>query len=471
MASAERDYVQAHRQELVDDLVEWLRIPSISANRRHHPDVVRSAEWWADALRRSGFPTAEVWPTPGCPAVYGEWPSDDPDAPVVLIYGHHDVQPVEPTSDWDSDPFDPVLDADLLRARGASDDKGQLVFHLLGVRAHLAATGRSSPAVTLKVLVEGEEESGSPHFEELLRARRSRLDCDVTVITDPGMVSEEIATTVTGMRGMIACTVLFRGPSLDLHSGHFGGAVPNPATCIGRLVGALHHDDNSVAIPGFYADVVDFATVDRDRYEAAGVTDQQFLGFAKSTAVSGEPGFAPHEQIGFRPTAEVNALRAGYQGSGVKTVIPSEASVSLSFRLVPHQDRHTVRSQVEEFVRANTPPGISSTVTWQGDGVAPFVVSLESAAYGALETALGRAFDSPVVAPTRAGGSGPEGALAEVLGRPMVSLATGSPTDQIHAPNERVSISRLLRGAEAAAILWAELARIGRTGLAPAATS
>src|SRR3954471_7340909 len=177
-----RDFIAAHRDDLLADLDQWLRIPGISAQPEHHPDVLRSAEWFADAARRAGFPIVEIWPTRGMPAVYAEWRSDDADAPTVLVYGHHDVQPVDPLELWHTDPFDPTLDGDVLRARGASDDKGQLLFHLLGLRAHLAATGRSTPAVHLKLIIEGEEESGSPYFEQLLERHRDRLACDVVVV-------------------------------------------------------------------------------------------------------------------------------------------------------------------------------------------------------------------------------------------------------------------------------------------------
>ncbi|MDT4915853.1 MAG: hypothetical protein QOH89_553, partial [Pseudonocardiales bacterium] len=235
-----RTFVDEHRGDLLADLDQWLRIPGISAQPERHADVARSAQWFADAARRTGFPTVEVWDDgPWLPAVYAEWPSDDPAAPTVLVYAHHDVQPVDPLDLWFTDPFEPTIDGDVLRARGASDDKGQLLFHLLGLRAHLAVTGRDAPAVNLRFIVEGEEESGSPHFEELLERHRDRLACDVVVVTDTGMIAADVPSTVTGMRGMVSATVSFHGPDLDLHSGVFGGAVPNPATAIARLVAAL----------------------------------------------------------------------------------------------------------------------------------------------------------------------------------------------------------------------------------------
>ena len=467
--SAVRDFVTDHRADLLADLDAWLRIPGISAQPEHAADVQRSAEWFADAARRSGFPTVEIWPTAGMPAVYAEWPSDDAEAPTVLVYGHHDVQPVDPLELWRYDPFAPTVEGDLLRARGASDDKGQLLFHLLGLRAHLAATGRTSPAVTVKFLIEGEEESGSPNFETLLAERRARLDCDVVVITDTGMIAPDKPSTVTGMRGLVSCTVHFHGPDLDLHSGVFGGAVPNPATELARLVAALHDDDGRVQVPGYYDDVVELTPTERELFARVPVDDAEFLTTAKSRALRGEKGFSTLERLGARPTAEVNGLGGGYQGDGGKTIVPSDAFAKLSFRLVAAQQPGKIIAGVERFVTDHTPDGITASVEWEGGGVAPCLVPLDTPAYRALDAAISQAFDGLPVLPTREGGSGPEAALQQSLGAPMVFLGVGLPDDQIHAPNEKVSLSMLYRGAEAAALLWQEFATLGRKGLAEGA--
>jgi len=462
-----RDYIDAHRQDLLDDLDAWLRIPGISAQPEHHGDVAASAQWFAEACRRVGFPTVEVWDEgPWLPAVFAEWRSDDPDAPVVLMYGHHDVQPVDPLELWNTDPFDPTIDGDVLRARGASDDKGQLLFHLLGLQAHLAATGRTSPAVTLKFLIEGEEESGSPHFETLLERHRDRLDADVVVITDTGMVAPDVPSSVTGMRGLVACTVRFHGPDLDLHSGVFGGAVPNPATELTRLIAALHDANGHVQVPRFYDDVVELTAEERDLFAQVPSSDEKFLGDAKSRALHGEAGFSTLERIGARPTAEVNGIGAGYQGDGHKTIIPSDAFVKLSFRLVAAQDPARIKQGVDEFVAAHTPDGIQASVEWEGDGVRPCLVPIDTPAYRALADAISAAFDGRQVLPVREGGSGPEAAIQATVGAPLVFLGVGLPDDQIHAPNEKVTVSMLFRGAEAAALLWANFAGLGRAGLA-----
>jgi acetylornithine deacetylase/succinyl-diaminopimelate desuccinylase-like protein len=465
-ASTEREFVAAHSAELLADLDEWLRIPGISAQPEHSHDVAGSAEWFAAAARRAGFPTVEIWPTAGLPAVYAEWPSDDPDAPTVVVYGHHDVQPIDPIELWHTDPFVPTIEGDQLHARGASDDKGQLLFHLLGLRAHLAATGRTSPAVTLKFLIEGEEESGSPNFEALLAERRDRLDCDVVVVTDTGMLAPDAPSAVTGMRGLVVGTVEFHGPDLDLHSGVFGGAVPNPATAIARLAAALHDDDGHVRVPGFYDDVVELSDTERELFARVPHDDSSFLKVAHSRALAGEKGFSTLERLGARPTAEVNGIGGGYQGDGSKTIVPSDAFVKVSFRLVANQVPGEIIAAVEKFVAAHTPTGITSTIEWEGDGVAPCLVPIDTPAYGALAEAISEAFDGLPVLPTREGGSGPEAAIQQSLGAPLVFLGVGLPDDQIHAPNEKVNLSMLYRGAEAAALLWSRFAKLGRSGLA-----
>jgi acetylornithine deacetylase/succinyl-diaminopimelate desuccinylase-like protein len=461
--------VTAHQADLLADLDQWLRIPGISALPDHHPDVARSADWLADAFRRTGFPTVEIWPTAGLPAVYAEWPSGDsdadPGAPTVLVYGHHDVQPVDPIELWNTDPFDPTIDGDVLRARGSSDDKGQLLFHLLGLQAHLAATGRTSPAVNLKFLIEGEEESGSPNFETLLADQRARLDCDVVVITDTGMLAEDIPSAVTGMRGLVVATVDFHGPDLDLHSGSFGGAVPNPATAVARLAAALHDKTGRVQLPGYYDDVLDLTETERHLIARVPFDEKEFLATSKSRALSGEAGYSTLERLGARPTAEVNGIGGGYQGAGGKTIIPSDAFVKLSFRLVANQNPDKVRAAVEQFVGDHTPDGITHSIEWEGDGVAPCLVGIDTAAYGALSRAICAAFDADVVLPTREGGSGPEAAIQQALGVPLVFLGVGLPDDQIHAPNEKVTLSMLFKGAEAAAHLWQEFATLGKNGL------
>ncbi|MGW0709150.1 M20/M25/M40 family metallo-hydrolase [Streptomyces sp. NPDC002643] len=280
-----RTYIDNHRAAFLDDLVEWLRIPSVSAQPGHTADVRRSADRLAAKLKETGFPTAEVWETPGAPAVFAEWPCEDPEAPTVLVFGHHDVQPAAREDGWGTEPFEPVIRGNRLHARGAADDKGQVFFHTHGVRAHLATTGRTAPAVHLKMLIEGEEEPGSPYFLALVEEHAERLAADA------------------------------------------------------RLVAALHDEHARVTMPGFYDGVVELTDRERELFAELPFDEQQWLRTAKSKATNGETGHTTLERVRARPTAEVNGIGGGYQGPGSKTSIPSSAMVKLSFQLVAGQDR------------------------------------------------------------------------------------------------------------------------------------
>jgi acetylornithine deacetylase/succinyl-diaminopimelate desuccinylase-like protein len=466
VSSPERDYVTAHLDDLHADLDAWLRIPSISADPAHADDVAASAAWLAEALRRTGFPTVEVWPTPGAPAVFAEWPSADPDAPTALVYGHHDVQPVDPLELWAHPPFEPTRvetpDGPELHARGAIDDKGNVAFHLLGMRAHLAATGRDTPAVTVKLLIEGEEESGSPHFAALLQERRDRLACDVVVVSDTGMAAPDVPSAVTAMRGLADAEITLRGPEVDLHSGSFGGAVPNPLHAMASLLASLHDEKGRVTLPGFYDKVRPLGDRERELMGRVPFDETAWLaGPAASRATAGEEGYTTLERVGARPTAEVNGMWGGYTGPGHKTIIPAEAHAKLTFRLVADQAPADIGPLVRAWVEANLPAGITAEVHTPPGGVAPCASDLDSPHMDALLRAIAQAFDTTpdAVLFTREGGSGPEADLVEHLGAPLLFLGAGLPTDRIHSPNERVLLPMLYRGAEATAHLWRELAQ------------
>ncbi|MEU5638165.1 dipeptidase [Streptomyces milbemycinicus] len=452
---AVRAYVDAHRAAFLDDLAEWLRIPSVSADPARADDVRRSAEWLAASLTATGFPVVETWPTAGAPAVFAEWPSDDPDAPTVLVYGHHDVQPAAREDGWHTEPFEPTVKDGRLYARGAADDKGQVFFHTLGIRAHLAATGRTAPAVNLKLIVEGEEESGSPHFAELIRAHADRLGCDTVIVSDTGMWSEDTPTVCTGMRGLADCQIDLHGPDQDIHSGSFGGAVPNPATEAARLAAALHDADRRVAIPGFYDGVVELTDRERELFAELPFDEGVWLRSAHSHATLGEAGHTTLERIWARPTAEVNGIGGGYQGPGGKTIVPSYAQLKLSFRLVAGQDADKVEQAVREWVAARIPDGIRHEITF-GNATRPCLTPLDHPALQSLARAMERAFGTKIRF-TREGGSGPAADLQDVLGAPVLFLGISVPSDGWHAPNEKVELDLLLKGAETAAYLWGEL--------------
>ncbi|MEZ0091042.1 dipeptidase [Streptacidiphilus sp. EB129] len=462
--SAVRDFIAEHRPAFLDDLADWLRIPSVSADPGRAGEVRRSAEWLAGKLRATGFPVAEVWETEdgGLPAVFAEWPSGDPAAPTVLVYGHHDVQPAALADGWATEPFEPVVKDGRMFARGAADDKGQVFFHTLGVRAHLAVTGRSAPAVNLKLLVEGEEESGSPHFGALIRAHAERLAADVVIISDTGMWAEDTPTVCTGMRGMVECQIDLAGPGQDIHSGSFGGAVPNPATEAARLVAALHDADRRVAIPGFYDGVVELTARERELFAELPFDESAWLSVAKSRATLGERGFTTLERVWARPTAEVNGIYGGYTGPGGKTIVPSAAHLKLSFRLVAGQDVEKTRQAVAAWVAAQLPAGIRHELTFTG-ATRPCLTPLDHPALQSVARAMGRAFEQEVRF-TREGGSGPAADLQEVLDAPVLFLGISVPSDGWHSVNEKVELDLLAKGVEASAYLWSDLAEHWNTG-------
>jgi acetylornithine deacetylase/succinyl-diaminopimelate desuccinylase-like protein len=457
-----RTYIRSEAREFIDDLKQWLAIPSISADPEHHNDVRRSAEWLASHLSTIGFPVAEVWETApdGLPAVFAEWPAADPAAPKVLIYGHHDVQPVDPLGEWDSPPFEPAERGGQLYARGASDDKGQVLFHSLGIRACLAVSRAAAPPVTIKLIIEGEEESGSEHFAELLHKQKDRLACDVIVVSDTSMWAADVPSMCTGMRGLASAEVTLTGPVRDLHSGSFGGGVPNPLHAMAALLDGLHDDAGRVTLPRFYDRVLPIATEERELFAKLPFDEQDWLTEAgQSGAASGEAGFTTLERIWARPTAEVNGMWGGHTGPGGKTIIPKAAHAKVSFRLVSDQEPQDILTSFSEYVRSATPAGLTATVTVQ-PAVRPSHSPITGAAVKAGRRAMERAFDREVLF-TKEGGSGPEADLADILGAPLVFVAVGLDSDRAHAPNERIDLSLLLRGAEVSAYLWEELATAG----------
>ncbi|PRY02000.1 dipeptidase [Allonocardiopsis opalescens] len=455
--AAVRAYIAEHAGDFLTELKQWLAIPSISADPAHRGDVAASARWLAEHLRGTGFPVVEIWETAGAPAVYAEWPAADPQAPTALVYGHHDVQPADPPEAWHHPPFEPVERDGRLYGRGASDDKGQVLFHTLGLRAALAASGAAAPPVTLKLLVEGEEESGSPHFAPLLRSRLDRLACDVVVVSDTTMWAADVPSMCTGMRGLTDCEISLYGPDGDLHSGSFGGAVPNPAAAMARLLAGLHDDDGRVAVPGFYDDVVELTGAERELFGRLPFDEDAWLATAGSRAAAGEAGYTTLERVWARPTAEVNGVWGGYTGPGGKTIVPRSAHAKVSFRLVAHQEPGRIQRLFREHVERSVPPGLRAEVVFHGPGVRPCFSDIDAPEVRAARRAMERAFGTEVLF-TREGGSGPEADLAEILAATLVFVAVGLDDDRIHAPNEKVEVDLLLKGAEAAAYLWSELA-------------
>jgi acetylornithine deacetylase/succinyl-diaminopimelate desuccinylase-like protein len=448
--------MESERSQIEQHLLEWLRIPSISADPAHASDVRRSAEHAAELLRASGFDNVEILETPGLPSVYGEWTGAGPDAPTALVYGHHDVQPVDPLELWSSPPFEPVIADGEVRARGAVDDKGQTLYEIEAARGLLATEGRLP--VNLKVLVEGEEEVGSPNFEDLLLRERERLRCDVVVVSDTGMWAEDVPSTCVGMRGLVAFDVTLRTADGDLHSGSFGGAAPNPAHLAARIAAALHDDEGRVTVPGFYDDVRPLTESEERSLAELPFDEETWKRQAGVRRVEGEAGRSILERVWTRPTCEVNGITSGYGGPGIKTIVPALANLKISFRLVADQQPDRVAEQLEAWLHKQMPDGVELTLTRLG-GVAPALSPVDHPAVGALcrsiETVWGKA---PLF--TREGGSGPEEALGRVLDAPVLYLGIAMPDDRYHAPNEKMVMDQFWKGLLAAGELWHELAAV-----------
>ena len=449
------DYVESERDRIVGVLFDWLRIPSISADPSRSASVRQSAEFAADLLRGAGMDHAEIVETGGAPAVYADWLHAGPSAPTALVYGHHDVQPVDPLDEWAQPPFEPVLVDGECRARGAVDDKGQLLFQIEAARGLLQRHG--SLPVNLKFLIEGEEEIGSPHFEKLLVTERERLACDVVVVSDTTMWGPQVPSTCVGLRGLVAFDVTIRTAAADLHSGSFGGSVPNSAHVVADLVSSLHDSDGRVSLPGFYDDVRPLTAAEERSLSLLPFDEEDWKRKAGVRRLEGEAGRSTLERVWTRPTCEVVGITAGYGGEGMKTVVPGNANVKVTFRLVPDQDPERVTEAFGGWLAARVPDGVMVEVEQVG-AVAPALTDADHPAVGALCRAIERVWgQAPLL--TREGGSGPEEALGRVLDVPVLYLGVGLPDDRYHAPNERMVMDQFWKGLLAAGELWGEVAR------------
>jgi acetylornithine deacetylase/succinyl-diaminopimelate desuccinylase-like protein len=452
--------VSRSKQRIIGTLVDWLRIPSISAEPGHAGDVAASAEFCAGLLRDAGLQSVAVIPTGapdaergGGPAVYGEWTGAGKDAPTVLIYGHHDVQPVDPLDEWDSPPFVPTVSDHEVKGRGSSDDKGQMLMQIEAVKGLLAERGELP--VNVKFIIEGEEEVGSPHFEDLLGRERQKLAADVIVVSDTTMVATDIPSTTVSMRGLTAFDVQLRTASSDLHSGIWGGTVPNAALVAARMASRLHDADGRVTIPGFYEDVRELTEEEAQSLASVPFDEEDFCRKAGVRYLEGERGRSPYERTGTRPTAEVVGIHSGYGGPGMKTIVPAAANFKVAVRLVPDQDAEKVSQAFQQWAQEEVPAGVDLTVTPHG-GVAPLVTPVDHPTVRILSGAIERVWGKPPLF-TRSGGSGPEEALGRVIGAPMIFLGVALPEDNFHAPNERLNLDQLWRGILAAGELLLDL--------------
>jgi acetylornithine deacetylase/succinyl-diaminopimelate desuccinylase-like protein len=451
--------IDDRRDASLSQLKELLSIPSISTQPEHAPDMVRCAHWLADHLRNAAF-TVAVMPTPGHPIVLAK-NQHVQGRPTVLVYGHYDVQPPEPLELWKSPPFEPTVrktdsGADAVYARGAVDDKGQVWAHVEALTAWQAHGG---VPINITVLLEGEEEIGSEHLEAFVREHKDELKADIAVISDTSQFAEGLPAITYGLRGLCYAELFLEGPDHDLHSGAYGGSVPNPANILCQFIASLHDADGRVALPGFYDDVVPLTADERETWRRLPYSDEEL---AKSVGIptgSGEAGYSAIERQWGRPTCDVNGLTAGYQAQGAKTVIASKASAKISMRLVPNQDPLKIQAAFEQAVRDRLPANVKHEVKWYGLSPAA-IVPFDSRATKLAAEAMKIGFGTQ---PTyiRGGGSIPVvGLIKSVLGIDTLLVGFGLPDDRIHSPNEKFNLSGLYAGTRTAAALYAKLAEM-----------
>ena len=446
-------YLDATREARLESYKAFLRIPSVSGIPAHAGDCRAAAEWLADSMRTAGLEHVEVCETSGHPVVYADWLHAD-GAPTVIVYGHYDVQPVDPLDLWTSPPFEPVVVGNRMLARGAADDKGQVHLHVMAAAAVLSTRGAFP--VNLKYVFEGEEESSSVHLDGWLEANRDRLAADVAFISDSGFFDGNLPAITIGLRGMMYAQIDVVGTAVDLHSGQFGGAVQNPANALAQIIAALKGPDGRIHLPGFYDDVRTLTDADRADLAALPFDEDVYRTELGLAALVGEVGFTTLERRGARPTLDVNGIWGGFQGEGAKTIIPAHAHAKVSCRLVSAQDPGRIFESFKAYVSDVAPPGVTVTVQDLGGGfpsLTPTDHPATQAAARALEATFGRA---PLY--IREGGSIPVTASFEsILGLPVVLLGFTPPDDHAHAPNESMDMDNYETAIRTVIRTWDEL--------------
>ena len=434
-------YIEEHQDRFIKELIELLKIPSISADSNYKEEVLRAAEAVRKSLETAGADQTELCETSGHPVVYGE-KIIDPNQPTILVYGHYDVQPPDPIELWDSPPFEPVIKDGKIYARGAADDKGQMYMH---VKAFEFMMKTDQLPCNVKFIIEGEEEVGSANLGEFISKEKEKLKADLILISDTSMLSLENPSITTGLKGLSYLEVEVTGPNRDLHSGLYGGAVGNPINILCEMIAKLKDENNRITIPGFYDKVIEASQEERELIAKTPFELEDYKSKLEVQAVSGEKGYTTLERTGIRPTLDVNGIWGGYTGEGAKTVLPSKAHAKISMRLVPNQVDEEIRQLFKAHFESLTPDAVRVKVT-PLHGAKPYVIPIDTEEYAAASKAIEKVFGKAPV-PVRAGGSIPIVALfEEILGLKSILLGFGLDTDAIHSPNEHYGIENFLKG-------------------------
>jgi len=436
-------YQEAHKEKFLAELLELLRIPSVSARKEHKQDMIKCAELVQMRLKEAGADWVEIIPTDGHPIVYGE-KIIDPSKPTVLVYGHYDVQPAEPLELWHSAPFEPSIRDGKIFARGACDDKGQFYMH---VKALETLVQTKTLTTNIKFCIEGEEEIGSPNLAKFVIAHKEQLKADVILISDTAMISMDTPSIDVGVRGLSYIEVEVTGADRDLHSGVYGGAVANPITILAKMIASCHDENNHITIPGFYDDVAEISSTERKKMAALPFDIEEFKKDLTIDEVWGEKGFTTNERTGIRPTLEVNGIWGGYTGEGSKTVLPSKAYAKISARLVPNQSSAVITEKLLHYFTSIAPAGVTVTAK-EHHGGEPYVTPMDSKGYKAAAAAIRDTFGKDPV-PVRGGGSIPICALFEKeLGVKIIFMGFGLDSDNLHSPNEKYDLQNFYKGIE-----------------------
>ncbi|HET7815546.1 MAG TPA: dipeptidase [Candidatus Baltobacteraceae bacterium] len=448
-------YCDEHQNEYLEELKSWIAIPSVSADPAHKDDVRRCCERLVDRMRTIGM-EARVLETDGNPLAYGEW-LNAPGKPTVLIYGHYDVQPADPIELWESPPFEGTVRDGKIFGRGSVDDKGQVLMHLAAAEAHLRTRG--SLPVNLKVVIEGEEEIGSPNFEAALARYENELHADVAIISDTAVYAEDTPSLTTSMRGLVHWEIAVTGPAEDLHSGYFGGLVDNPIEMLARAIARLKDESGRVLVPGFYEGVHDPDEAHLAELRSLQFDEQREAQAIHVPRIGGESGVEPLVRQWLRPTLECNGIWGGYQGPGTKTIIPSWAKAKISARLVGDQDPEKIKAAVTEYLRSAFPATVRVSVETGGDTRA-VSTSRDHPAVAAASRAMEAGFGKKPVFIGTGGTIGPVSSFDRILGMPQVLIGVGLPDDRIHAPNEKFTLSQFFGGIKTLCALYDELASL-----------
>lgn len=448
-------YIDKNRDKFLNELLDLLRIPSVSADSKFKPDMIKAAEFVRDRIKDAGADRVEIYETPGHPIVYGE-KIIDPSLPTVLVYGHYDVQPADPYELWDSPPFEPVIKNERIYARGACDDKGQFYMHIKALETMLAT---NSLTCNVKMMIEGEEEIGSSHLETFVKEHKELLKCDTILISDTSIIANDVPSIETGLRGLTYMEVEVVGANRDLHSGVYGGGVANPINVLCEMIASLKDENGHITIPGFYNNVQDLTQQERDALNSAPFDLEEYKKDLHINDVAGEKGYSTIERTSVRPTLDVNGIWGGYIGEGAKTVLPSKANAKISMRLVPNQTDQEICALFTKHFESIAPASVKVKVTPHHGGL-PYVTPTDSVEYEAASLAMEESFGKKPI-PTRGGGSIPIVALFEQeLGRKSILMGFGLDIDALHSPNESYGLFNYYKGIETIPLFFKHYARL-----------